>query len=214
MKKIILTTTFACIVIISACLNKSERNSSADSSATVHSEATDTTVAGTDAGKPSENWLLVPGVSAGQTNINENAEDVMKRLGKPDGGDAAMGKAVSIWYTHHDSTAHSIAIYSSRNMGNDETPRVKQIRVTSPSFSTEEDIHTGSSLSDIEKKFTVKKAEAYKDAGVDYAVYDSEKGIAFEIGPDSKSTAIIIHEPGITGSGSYQKFRTTDRFVK
>ena len=41
-------------------------------------------------------WLLVPGVSAVQTKIGEDADSVYQRLRTPDGGDAAMQRAVAI----------------------------------------------------------------------------------------------------------------------
>jgi hypothetical protein len=50
--------------------------------------------------------LIVPGISVGQTAINEGSEVVHKKLGKPDAGDAAMGKSVSIWYANHDTTGY------------------------------------------------------------------------------------------------------------
>jgi hypothetical protein len=64
--------------------------------------------------------LIVPGISIGQTTINESGESVHKRLGTPDGGDAAMGKSVSIWYANHDTTGYVTQMYFSRGQGNDE----------------------------------------------------------------------------------------------
>lgn len=156
----------------------------------------------------SADWLLTPGASAGRTVINSNAASVYARLGKPDGGDAAMMKAVAIWYSNHDSTAHSTAIYTTIDAGNDTAARVKQIRVTSPAFKTKEGIKPSSSLSDIKRNYTkLKKTETYKNAGKIYTVYDSPEGIAFEIGPDEKCAAIIIHQSGKYSSGTYLKFR-------
>ena len=178
----------------------------------VDSAVTDTSVA-----KPSLNtnadWLLVPGVSAGQTKIGDNAEDVYKRLGTPDGGDAAMQKAVAIWFSHHDSTAHSIAIYTARSTDSAAIARVLQIRITSPSFTTKQGIRTGSFLADIQSKFAVKQTETYEDAGANYKVYDGKEGIAFEVNGNGKCVAIIIHKAGITGEGTYLKFRTTNKFT-
>lgn len=156
----------------------------------------------------SADWLLTPGASAGKTVINSNAAGVYARLGKPDAGDAAMMKAVAIWYSNHDSTAHSTAIYTAIDAGNDTVARVKQIRVTSPAFKTRKGIHPSSSLSDIRKMYTaLKKTETYKSAGKTYTVYDSTEGVAFEIGPDEKCAAIIIHKPGKHSYGTYLKFR-------
>lgn len=156
----------------------------------------------------SDDWLLTPGVSAGKTVINSNADSVYKRLGTPDGGDAAMMKAVAIWYTNHDSTAHSTAIYTTRDAGKDPAARVKLIRVTSPTFKTKEGVGPSSSLINIKKTYSnLKKTETYKDAGKFYTIYDSPEGIAFEISQDKKCRAIIIHQSGKYFSGTYMKFR-------
>jgi len=156
----------------------------------------------------SADWLLTPGVSAGKTVINSDAAGVYKRLGKPDAGDAAMMKSVAIWYSNHDSTAHSTAIYTAIDAGNDTAARVKQIRVTSPAFKTREGIQPSSFLSDIKKTYNkLKKTETYKSAGKIYTVYDSFEGIAFEIDPNEKCAAIVIHEPGKYSYGTYLKFR-------
>ena len=158
-------------------------------------------------------WLLVPGKSAGQTRINENADSVYKRLGTPDGGDAAMQKAVAVWFAHHDTTAYSVSIYTARNTDSLSIAKVLQIRITSPSFKTKEGIHVRSSLTDIQKAFPVIQTEHYLDAGINYTVYDSKQGIAFEVNSNDTCVAIIIHKAGVVGEGTHLKFRTTNRFI-
>ncbi len=158
-------------------------------------------------------WLLVPGISAGQTQLNENADNLFQRFGAADGGDAAMQKAVAVWYAQHDSTSYSTAVYTARNTDSPTIAKVLQIRVTSPVFKTTNGIHTTSSLPDIQNEFQVEKTETYQDAGNSYSVYDSKKGIAFEINSDDKCVAIIIHKAGVTGEGTYLKFRTTNKFI-
>lgn len=159
-------------------------------------------------------WLLQPGIGAGKTAINEIADQVYARLGKADGGDAAMGKAIAIWYNNHDSTAHSIAIYTVRDTGSMPPARIKQIRVTSPTFKTKEGIHTGSTLTEIKKVFPVTRSEAYKSEGENYSVYSSKQGIAFEINAAGECVSVLIFEAGKPSSTTYLKFRTTDRFSK
>jgi hypothetical protein len=164
---------------------------------------------------PSKDWMLVPGLSAGKTRVNENAEEVFKTLGKADGGDAAMQKSVMIWYNNHDTTAHSIAVYTARDTGDAPAARIKQIRVTSGSFKTAEGIHTGSTLSEIKKQYDVTLTETYKDEGKNYKVYSSNKGIAFEMNSDDVCVAIIIYQAGKPMPGTtYLKFRTTNKFFK
>ena len=161
-----------------------------------------------------KDWLLLPGISAGQTKIGEDADSIYVRLGKPDGGDAAMMKAVAIWYSHHDTTDNSIAIYTQRGTDSGAVARVLQIRITSPLFKTGEGIGTASSLHEIQKAFAVKKTEEYADAGKNYIVYDSKKGIAFEIdAKQNNCVAIVIHKAGVIGEGTYLKFRTTNQYI-
>jgi hypothetical protein len=158
-------------------------------------------------------WLLVAGKSAGKTEINQNADIVFKNLGKPDGGDAAMGQAVAIWYADHDSTAYATSIYTSRDMGNNPSALVKQIRITSPSFKTKENLGVNSHLADIRKVYKLERAEKFRDASQEYTVWDNKDGIAFEIGKNGRCVAVIIHEAGKTIPGTYLKFRTTNRFT-
>lgn len=181
-----------------------------DSQKQVSSPAADTLNKATGEG----DWLLEPGAAAGKTAINEKAEQVYARLGKADGGDAAMGKAIAIWYNNHDSTAHSIAIYTVRDTGSMPPARIKQIRVTSPMFKTKEGIHPGSTLSEIKKVYQVIRSEAYKSEGENYTVYSSKLGIAFEINAAGECVAVIIFEAGKPSATTYLKFRTTDRFNK
>lgn len=138
--------------------------------------------------------LITPGKSIGQTAIDENTANVFKRLGRPDGGDAAMGKSVSIWYANHDTTGYQTMIYSSRQMGTEnEDSKVKQIRVTSPWFKTADSIHAGSTLQQIKQHYQVKKATYCNKGNQQYIIYGTPQGIAFEIDPQEKCVAIIVY---------------------
>ncbi|SEN63892.1 hypothetical protein SAMN05216436_11950 [bacterium A37T11] len=171
-----------------------------DSLAQIHK--TDTPAAKTDS-----SWLLVPGVSAGKTKLDEPGDSVFKRLGKADAGDAAMGKAVAFWYTDGDSTGNVLSIYTSRDMGNDETARVKRIRVTSPSFKTNTGLGAGSNKKAIEMGFVVKPQESYQKDGKKVTILDAPEGIAFEVDDTGKCLAVIIH-PRTDSYGSYLPLRT------
>lgn len=209
--KVVFTVAINLFAAVVACTSdKSGTGSSSGQKATdtstnrVSNAAPDSVKSGTDSA-----WVLIPGVSAGSVKINEDASILNKQFGKPDGGDAAMGKAVSIWYSNHDTSDHSVAIYSSRNMGNDDIARIRQIRVTSPAFKTKEGAGPGMSLSEIRKHYTLNKTEDYTDKGTKYSVYDSKEGIAFECEGSGRCTAVIIHKPGKTEDGTYLKFRDT-----
>lgn len=150
--------------------------------------------------------LIIPGTSIGLTNINEDAAEVFKRLGKPDSGDAAMGKAVSVWASDHGDSDNQTAIYTERRMGVDDTSRVKMIRVTSPWFVTTEGIGTGKTLSDARAHFTLTPEATYSNDGRTYTIFNGGKGIAFEVNPDSMLTGIIVHDTGRTAVSGYIPF--------
>ena len=84
-------------------------------------------------------WRIEPGKYIGNTKIGATADDMAAMLGPADGGDAAMGKAWSIWYSHKkdksiDSSRY-LAVYSVREETNGkEAMVVKQIRVNTSSF--------------------------------------------------------------------------------
>ncbi|EOR93356.1 hypothetical protein ADIARSV_3435 [Arcticibacter svalbardensis MN12-7] len=196
-----------------ACTSDKKAKESADGSIAITQSDSKTSPVDTLKKFKDQDWLLIPGKSAGKTTLNEDAEEVYKRLGKPDGGDAAMGKSIALWYSNHDSTLHSVSIYTVRDMGNDPKALVAQIRITSPLFKTKEGIHTTSTLDTIMKEFQVQKTEGYKDAGKDYTVYDSKSGISFEMDGKETCVAIIIHKAGQIGNGTYLKFRTTNKFI-
>lgn len=212
------------MIAVLSCTWMGCNNSSSESTNTSSVEAgtTAVTIKDTVTNNPSitndstainANWLLIPGVSAGQTRLNENADSVYKRLGTPDGGDAAMMKAIAVWYSNHDTLGYSTAIFISKNTDTPVVASVQQIRVTSPAFKTAAGIHTTSSLQEIKNHFDVTKTQQYNYAGTSYAVYDSKQGIAFEMAPDSACVAIIIHEAGTTNTGTYLKFRTTGKRI-
>jgi hypothetical protein len=146
--------------------------------------------------------LIVPGISIGNILINENMDSVFQQLGKPDAGDAAMGKSLSTWYlqpkTNDSIMQPQINIYAGRNMGiGREISRVIQIRVTSSQFATSKDIHTGASLTAVTNEFkNLKKVSVYKTGKNLIDVFsDAANGIAFEFDTTQKCIAIIVYEP-------------------
>ena len=142
-----------------------------------------------------ESPVLVPGASAGAFKLDEPDSLILRQLGQPDYSDAAMGKAVLLWYTD-TAEGHPLSIFTARDMGNDETARIQQIRVTSPVFETAESIHVGSTLTGIRDHYQLTPVETYEKEGETYSVYRSDRGIAFEVGSDDSCTAIIIHHAG------------------
>lgn len=155
-----------------------------------------------------EELSLVPGTSVGTFKLDDPDSLIRKQLGRPDHSDAAMGKAVLMWYTD-SAHAHPLSIFTARDMGNDETARIQQIRVTSPAFKTTESIHVGTPLAEIQDHYEVKRVETYEKENETYSVYRSLRGIAFEIGPDDSCIAIIIHHAD-TDVATYLPLRPLD----
>ncbi|WP_419802178.1 hypothetical protein [Mucilaginibacter sp.] len=151
--------------------------------------------------------LIVPGKSIGQITLRENADSVYKALGKPDSGDAAMGKSLSTWFADHNPKGYQTQVFCVRNLGNpdENISRIKQIRVTSPYFKTSERIGAGSTLTEIQTKFKVIKTASYADKKPPYQIYDDKKGIAFEI-LNGKCRAVIVYLPGDRGGITYLIF--------
>lgn len=152
-------------------------------------------------------YLIVPGISIGQTTINESGENVHKRLGTPDGGDAAMGKSISIWYANHDTTGYVTQMYFSRGQGDDEIKRVKQIRVTSPAFKISNKVYTGTPFKSVWASYKLKKVATFTDKGGNRSLYDDVKGgIAFDVDDKDIITGITVHEPGREAASTYLPF--------
>jgi hypothetical protein len=66
-------------------------------------------------------------------------------------------------------------------MGNDETSRVKQIRVTSPWFKVSNKIYAGVPFKIAESVYKLKKIATFEDKGGKRSIYDDVKGIGFEV---------------------------------
>lgn len=146
---------------------------------------------------------IIPGERLGTINLNENATAVLDSLGKPDTGDAAMGKAVSTW---HEDSNNFLSIYTSTQMGVEVFSRIKAIRSLSPDFKTEQNLGVSSTLSEIEKYFKLNKIGVFTFKGKSYTLYPSEEGISFEIGEDQKCYGIVLTEKGTTPNQLYLTF--------
>src|SRR3546814_20261510 len=119
-----------------------------------------------------------------------------------------MGKAEIFWYAD-TASGYPLSICTARDMGYDETARIKQIRVTAPAFETAESIRVGATLADIRNHYRVTAVETYDQGGETYTIYDADAGIAFEVGPDDRCVAIIVHDTG-GGTSSYLPLRPVD----
>lgn len=141
--------------------------------------------------------VLVPGESAGKLHIHQDMDSVFNVLGKPDDGDAAMGKAWGIWQAED-----TLAVYSSYADSTMSRRITRQIVVTGDDYRTVDDLGVNSPLESIRGSFpSIQLAATYiSDPGNDTLwVYDAEAaGIAFDFRKmegDTLCTAVTIHEP-------------------
>ncbi|KLT65543.1 hypothetical protein [Pedobacter sp. BMA] len=154
-----------------------------------------------------ERFLIVPGRSVGEISLGEDVESVGKILGKPDAGDAAMGKAWGIWYSN-DSTGgmrDEIAVYSSYKDTTMRIKDVKQVRITSGKFKTQDGFTTGQSEADTKLKFPgMEKLSVYLNQNNDtVTVYDAKQdGIGFEF-LKGKSIGLTVHPMNQSVNATY-----------
>lgn len=145
--------------------------------------------------------LIIAGKQAGDIYLGQDMQAVLKLLGKPDDGDAAMGSALAIW-----NKKEPLLIFSSYRDSNMVIKDVKQVSVSAPGYSTTEGIHTGVSLKALKAAYPeLEKAAAYThlQTKAELTVYDAvAKGIAFDVQKDT-CTAITIHPSGKSVNAVY-----------
>lgn len=157
---------------------------------------------------PDTLYQIIPGQRIGQITVGETTQQVNLRLGQPDSGDAAMGKALAFWLSNAaGEPRHYLAVYFTRSEGDSPQMLTRQIHVTSPRFSTKNKLHTGSSLKSIRSAFPSVQPIAYytNDSQKQVYIFDARaEGIAFEIvTADSTCTAITVHEKGEDVTNTY-----------
>lgn len=151
--------------------------------------------------------LVVPGKAIGNIVLGADAAPLMEIMEKPDSGDAAMGKAVAIWISGKNLTA----IYTERNMGVDDTSRIRQIRSTYPGFLTNDHIGVGVTLKDIEQRMPVSRLGEYTEGKDTFALYTTREGISFEVNREEHCTGIIVHPAGSDPTSVYLPFHSNLR---
>ncbi|TCD26233.1 hypothetical protein EZ456_14575 [Pedobacter psychrodurus] len=154
-----------------------------------------------------ERFLIVAGRSVGEITLGEDMEQVGIKLGRPNAGDAAMGKAWGIWYSDDSTGKHpnEIAVYSSYRDTSMLIKDVKEIRITSNKFKTQDGLATGITLEDTKLKFpSIKKLSSYLNEDKDtVTVYDAQKdGIGFEF-LKGKSISLTVHRANTSVNATY-----------
>ena len=147
--------------------------------------------------------MIIAGKSIGKVTLGTEASALENLLGKPDLSDAAMGKAWLTWKGKRDSHNNlpELNIYITYRDTSMREKIVRQIRTTSPDFSTGNGLSVYSSFDKLRKEFPgIKKVAGYQEDGREILMFDDrDKGIAFEFaiaGRELICTGIIVHEKG------------------
>lgn len=146
--------------------------------------------------------LVTPGKSAGMFVLGADAGPQLSRMGRPDSGDAAMGKALAIWKTN----GYETALFTERNMGVDDTSRIRMFRTTLPGYRTSGKAGPGSPLADLARNFTLTQTAWYPEGADTVRVLTAPEGISFEVNQKMFCTGLILHAPGADPSASYLPF--------
>lgn len=146
--------------------------------------------------------LVEPGVAVGNVKLGTDAAPFFARMGKPDSGDAAMGKTLAIWKNNGFQTA----LYTERNMGVDDTARIRMFRTTHPGYRTAGKAGSGAALADITRSFDLTQTAWYPDGQDTIRVLTAPEGISFEVNQKMFCTGLILHAPGADPSASYLPF--------
>ncbi|AYL97678.1 hypothetical protein [Mucilaginibacter celer] len=198
----------AVAICLLACGNNKKQTSLADTNKTVKDtsgqhlgDRNDTTVHHTmasDTGSTSSpDWLITPGKGIGHIVLDEDVNNVMKQLGKPDSSDAAMGSSLLVWFAGHNPSGNRTVVFAHHNMGGkDETvSHVRKVLVTSPKFKTADGLGVGSAEGAIRKVYTLKASGSYTNKSGKVQVYtDLAKGISFEIDGGGNCVGVVVHK--------------------
>ncbi|MDB5149438.1 MAG: hypothetical protein JWQ57_3458 [Mucilaginibacter sp.] len=152
---------------------------------------------------PQSNWLITPGKSIGHIALNDDVQNTITQLGKPDSSDAAMGSSLMVWFAKHDPAGYRTAVFSHHNMGgkDESVSHVQKILVTSPRFKTDDGVGVGSTKQEIQKTYKLKPTSTYSKNSSKVQVYtDLDKGISFEIDGGGKCVGVVVHKANDTAS--------------
>lgn len=164
-----------------------------------HTIASDTGATST----PQSDWLITPGKSIGHIVLDNDVQNTITQLGKPDSSDAAMGSSLMVWFAKHDPADYRTAVFSHHNMGgkDESVSHVQKILVTSPRFKTDDGVGVGSTKQEIQKTYNLKATSTYSKNGGKVQVYtDLSKGISFEIDGGGNCVGVVVHKANDTAS--------------
>ncbi|MEH2083417.1 MAG: hypothetical protein V7K89_26595 [Nostoc sp.] len=142
-----------------------------------------------------DDYLIIPGQSIGQTHLGRNGAFYLNKLPKAAASDTSMQQTKLVWVSKKkDQRSDTLYIHTIANAAQLNAPIrgvfINQIEITSPSFHTSDGISTGSTKGQIFRHFP--NARPLKGSKIMY----SDKGIAFEFAnsaADSPCISIAVY---------------------
>lgn len=161
--------------------------------------------------------LISAGRQIGMLNLGQDAAVLSKLLGKPDAGDAAMGKAWGIWYDKSDSSMVDYAVYTAYSDSTMQGKTIQQLRTSSPLYKTAEGLGVRSDFSMLRHVYPkLQKLARYfntktKDT---LTIYDEvSQGIAFEL-VDNSCVGVIVHPANQKSNQTYLTYDPSWKAVR
>lgn len=130
-------------------------------------------------------FRIIPGERIGKVRIGAPV-GTLSKLGRPSGGDSAMGKSFVTWLGRADDhPRHRLDVFSSLTQNAEAGKVILAIRVTSPSFRTAAGLGPGCSERAMRRAYpSAKDVENYRppQGGAPIHFFDDTKhGFAFEM---------------------------------
>lgn len=179
---------FFCFSIL-LFFNCTEKRSKETEKPLTQSEANSPTILAENSKKDNYANQIIPGKSLGSIILNQNATTVLDSLGKPDSGDAAMGKAISTW----KKGDNLLTLYTTTQMGVENFSRIKAIRSLSKDFKTADNLGVSSSIDALKRYYRLDPIGKFTFNGKHYFLYTTPKGIAFEIGMNQMCNGVLLY---------------------
>lgn len=201
-------------LVVSACANQSQNESTNDSLSTDSAGLTDSVIADTVISKftDQETIRVVAGNSIGDFLIGQEVEEsnLFNRLGEVDSADAAMCKSWSMWYFDDEvnGAGREFDLYSACDADIDMRKSIQIMRLSNIEFELDNGISLGDDLSVLKESYPNANELIYTDAsnGAIIQVFDDvAEGIAFELSNDVVR-AVIVHVPDQSIENMYLPF--------
>ncbi len=150
-------------------------------------------------------YLIVPGQGVGALKLNASAKPVYDSLGRPDKGDAAMGKALALWYMTDSVTKEpcQLRLFTTMNMGNENFHRIKLIRTTCAQFRLKDGLGVGSTYRALAAQFQLQALDTLKSLNRKIILFTTDQGIAFEIDSTQLCRGIVVFPQKTNPLASY-----------